>query len=322
MASGVKVLFLAGKGRSGGTLLASLLGQLPGFFNVGELNRLWDSGLLHNRRCGCGLPVQECASWSTILAGADRLLAGSGIAPLSAARIDLDQARVVRWPNIVRLLRAQPTALPRWPALDRYASAASAVYRAVADVTGARIVVDSSRLPIEPVALGLVPGVDVRTAHVVRDPRAVIYSWKRSRAFTDRDTGEDLPRFGAAFSATSWTARNFVVEVLGRRRPIATVHYDDMARDPASVLRRLADFVGERPGDMEFLKSSTAALVPTHSVGGNQVRVTSGAIAIELDEEWRSGISRSDRVVGTLLASPLLHRYGFPVRSRRAVSVD
>ena len=28
----VKVLFLAGKGRSGGTLLAALLGQLPGFF--------------------------------------------------------------------------------------------------------------------------------------------------------------------------------------------------------------------------------------------------------------------------------------------------
>ena len=54
----VKVLFLAGKGRSGGTLLASLLGQLPGFFNIGELNRLWDWGLVSNYRCGCGLPVQ------------------------------------------------------------------------------------------------------------------------------------------------------------------------------------------------------------------------------------------------------------------------
>ena len=42
----VKVLFLAGKGRSGGTLLAALLGQLPGFFNMGERDRLWDWGLV------------------------------------------------------------------------------------------------------------------------------------------------------------------------------------------------------------------------------------------------------------------------------------
>src|ERR1700675_5160761 len=83
----VKVLFLAGKGRSGGTLLASLLGQLPGFFNIGELNRLWDWGLVSNFRCGCGLPVQECPTWHAILEEADRL--EPGVAPLTTARIDL-----------------------------------------------------------------------------------------------------------------------------------------------------------------------------------------------------------------------------------------
>ena len=71
-------------------------------------------------------------------------------------------------------------------------------------VTGARVVVDSSRLPIEPVALGLVPGVDVRVAQVVRDPRAVVYSWKRSKITTDRDTGEYMPKFSASYSTTSW----------------------------------------------------------------------------------------------------------------------
>ena len=99
----VKVLFLAGKGRSGGTLLASLLGQLPGFFNIGELNRLWDWGLVSNFRCGCGLPVQECPTWHAILEEADRLLsdAGHDIAPIADARIDLAQAAVVRWPRVL-----------------------------------------------------------------------------------------------------------------------------------------------------------------------------------------------------------------------------
>jgi SAM-dependent methyltransferase len=311
----VKVLFLAGKGRSGGTLLASLLGQIPGFFNAGELNRLWDSGLEHNRRCGCGRPVQECETWVPVLAAADKLLEGTGIAPLATARIDLAQASVVRWPRALRLLRMKPERKKRWKDLDRYTTASSAVYRAIAEVTGARVVVDSSRLPFEPIGLGLVPDTDVHMAQVVRDPRAVVYSWKRKRAFTDRE-GEDLPRFGAAFSTTSWLVRNIVVEIIGRRRRIDIVQYDEMARDPAAVLRRLAAFVDEPAGDLAFLTSATATLEPTHSVGGNPVRMQSGAIEIKPDEEWRSKIERRDRFVATLLALPLLRRYGLPVRSR------
>ena len=315
MTEDVKVLFLAGKGRSGGTLLANLLGQVPGFCNVGELNRLWDSGLVHNHRCGCGLPVQECATWSAILDEADALLAGTGLVPLATARIDVDQAAVVRWPRLLRLLRSRVDSRDRWTALERYTTATAAVYGGIASVTGARVVVDSSRLPFEPVALGLVPGADARIGHVVRDPRAVVFSWKRSRLFTDRDTGEHLPRFGAAFSTSSWLARNMVVEVLRRRRPSLRVSYDELAREPAKVLRELADFVGEPAGDLGFLTSATATLVPTHSVGGNPVRMVSGAVAITPDDEWRHGISARDRTVTTAIALPLLHRYGFPVRS-------
>ena len=315
MADDVKVLFLGGKGRSGGTLLANLMGQIPGFCNVGELNRLWDSGLVHNHRCGCGLAVQECPTWTAILDEADSMLRGTALAPLATARIDLDQSAVVRWPRLARLLLAKPETRDRWKSLDRYTTATSAVYRSIAKVTGARVVVDSSRLPFEPVALGLVPGVDLRIGHVVRDPRAVVFSWKRARAFTDRDTGEELPRFGAAFSTTSWFARNVIVEVLRRRRPSITVSYDVLARDPAKVMRELADLMDEPAGDLRFLSSEAATLVPTHSVGGNPVRMISGAVVIQPDEEWRHGISARDRWVSTALALPLLHRYGFPVRA-------
>ena len=310
----VKVLFLAGKGRSGGTLLASLLGQLPGFFNIGELNRLWDWGLVSNFKCGCGLPVQECPTWHSILEAADGLLSGRGIAPLTTARIDLAQAAVVRWPRVLQLLRARPGQTD-WPELDRYTAASSAVYRSIAHLTGARVVVDSSRLPIEPVALGLVPDVDARVAQVIRDPRAVVYSWKRSKPTTDRDNVEYMPKFSASFSTSSWLARNLVVEAIRRRGPVEVVQYDEMARDPAAVLRQLADFVGEPAGDLAFLTSATATIAPTHSVGGNPIRMTSGAIKIEPDVEWQHDIARRDRAVATAIALPLLHRYGLPVRS-------
>jgi hypothetical protein len=303
----VKVLFVAGKGRSGGTLLAGLLGQLPGFFSVGELNRLWDWGLDQNYRCGCGEPVRKCETWAAILADAD-----SGLAD---AQIDRLQAAVVRWPNLPRLLLTSPSRRARWHDLEQYTNASSAVYRSIGRVTGARVVVDSSRLPFEPVALGLVPGVDVYIAQLVRDPRAVVYSWKRSKPMTDREADEYMPRYGAAFSTTSWTARNLVVEAVRRRSGGLTVQYDALARDPARVLRELAAFVGEPAGDLAFLTSGTALLAPTHSVGGNPVRMTSGSVDITPDDEWKAAMPARDRVVSTALALPLLHRYGFPVRA-------
>ena len=131
---------------------------------------------------------------------------------------------------------------------------------AIAKVTGARVIVDSSRPPFEPVALGLVPSVDVHIADLIRDPRAVVYSWKRVRKLTDRDTGEEFPRYSAAFSTASWTIRNLVVEMIRRRNPVSVVRYDTLASDPAGTLQRLADFVGEPAGDLGFLKWAAPTL--------------------------------------------------------------
>jgi hypothetical protein len=316
----VKVLYIAGKGRSGSTLLASLLGQLPGFFNAAEVNFLWDWGLVENYKCGCGVPLQQCPTWRAVLDEADAPLAGTDIPPIAAARVDRDQAAVVRWPKTLQLLRAKPGRHASWARLDRYTAAVAAVYRAIVRVTGARVIVDSSKKPIEPVALGLVEGVELYLSHIVRDPRAVVYSWQRSRVYSDREGDEYMPRFSASFTTASWLTRNLLVEVIGRRRPVELVRYDDMARDPAEVLRRLAGFVGEPAGDLEFLTSDAATLAPTHSVGGNPVRMSSGAIKIAPDDEWRSQLAPRKRFVSTAIALPLLHRYGLAVRSGGAAA--
>ena len=53
----------AGSGRSGSTLITTVLGQLDGCFAAGELRYLWQRGMVDNRPCGCGAPfVTSCAS--------------------------------------------------------------------------------------------------------------------------------------------------------------------------------------------------------------------------------------------------------------------
>src|SRR5262245_18916217 len=60
------VVFIAGFGRSGSTLLAQVFGELPGFVSVGELRHLWLRGAAENQLCGCGTPFQECSFWKSV----------------------------------------------------------------------------------------------------------------------------------------------------------------------------------------------------------------------------------------------------------------
>src|SRR5205085_9377274 len=97
----VRVLLIAGSGRSGSTLLANLLGSVPGVFSAGEMRYLFDRGLRDNRLCGCGVPFRECPVWTRILTAAGR---GDDAAVAAA-----------RWGRIRRLHRlvaASPGRLP------------------------------------------------------------------------------------------------------------------------------------------------------------------------------------------------------------------
>src|SRR5262252_2040072 len=61
----IKVLYIAGWDRSGSTILDRTLGQLPGFFSVGELVHLWEGG---NSQvlCECGRSLKDCAIWHQV----------------------------------------------------------------------------------------------------------------------------------------------------------------------------------------------------------------------------------------------------------------
>lgn len=64
----IKVLYIAGWGRSGSTILARILGQIEGFFHGGELRTIWKDGFKPNGICGCGEKVFSCPVWTSIFA--------------------------------------------------------------------------------------------------------------------------------------------------------------------------------------------------------------------------------------------------------------
>lgn len=307
----VHVLYLAGSGRSGSTVVTTLLGQLPGFFAAGELRYLWSRGVQEDHVCGCGEPFGACPVWTAVMARTDPR--GRGDAAGIGRRL-LQRLRVLRVPLMLGRRALGRPAVPRHPDDEVIAS----LYRALADATGARVIVDSSKLPPYGLLLSRLPGVQVHVLHVVRDPRATAFSWMRSKASRDRDDETLMPRQRPVKSSLLWLLWNLLTALAWRAGDarVSRFRYEDFVRSPREVLTPVLRSLGADPSDLPFLDEHTVRLAPTHAVAGNPNRRDSGAVRLRPDLEWQNAMRTRDRLLVTALTCPGLLRFGYPVGAR------
>lgn len=303
----LKVLFIAGTGRSGSTLLANLLGQLPGFFCGGELRYVWERGVIQNRRCGCGQPFNSCPEWQAIVHGP------LGPAQRDWASFSARQERRLRARALPRTLASRPG---NASTLDELEEVVRSLYTSVRSRTGCRVLVDSSKLPSYAMVLEACPELDVRILHLVRDPRAVAFSWLRSRELTDVPGRVFMPQRRPIQSTLDWMLWNGTAEILWSRRSprYLRVRYEDLVDDPPAVLQAIATLLDEPAPTTELVRSGFADLRPTHSVAGNPGRMQTGRLAIRPDSAWVEGLEKRHRQLVTALAGPMIRHYGYPLR--------
>ena len=307
MSGGPSVLFVAGAGRSGSTLLGTMCGQIDGFADVGELRHIWGRGLLANELCGCGRPFRRCPFWTEVIEAAF----GSFDAAAPARRRELQRSVDRMW-RIPQLRAARGGSRFAARAMT-YAEAIRRLYAAVAATSGARVVVDSSKSPSHVFVANLARELDVRVAHLVRDPRAVAFSWRRVRVRPEVAGGrESMPRIPAAWAAFEWDVMNAAARntrTLGL--PYALLRYEDLVARPGPELARTLSELGLGSPELAFIRDDRVRLGPTHSVAGNPSRFVLGSVHLHPDLEWEDAMKRRDRLVVTALTWPLLGAYAY-----------
>jgi hypothetical protein len=312
----VRVLFISGFGRSGSTILGQILDGVPEMVHVGELNFLWDHNVLKNRQCGCGLPFSDCPFWQDVMG---RAFGGSdAIDAMEMVRL---QQLGTRTRHAIALLT--PIARQRLVArLQPLIEANEQLYRAIREVSGAQVVVDSSKLPPYGYLQGQAPGVDLRCVHLVRDPRATAYSWsRRSGGGDDADSPFAwLPRVGPVHSAMTWSVWNVVTELLwrGDRARYLRVRYEDFVADPRAWSARVAAIAGVPDATLPFVDDRTIEVGVAHTVAGNPNRFATGAVTIRSDDEWRRKFPRRDQLGVVGLTLPVFTRYRYAWGSGRS----
>jgi hypothetical protein len=303
----VRLLYVGGVHRSGSTLADMMIGQLPGHVGVGELYFLWSDGPKHNVACACGQPFSDCPFWRAV---GDRAYGGWSES-LADEMLRL-QDEVDRTALIPKLLSpSENTAFAA--ARRRYTGRLAELYRAIAEVSGKDVVVDSSKRPSLAFALRREPGVNLAVAHVVRDPRGVAYSW--SKVVPDSATYKgEMPRWSTATVSRRWITVNAAVAGLGRLGvPSVRVRYEDLVTRPAEELRRIAALHGSSAAsdDLPFLADGGIRPAATHTIAGSRIRHSTGLMALRLDEEWRSRLPARDRRFVSLATSVSRWRYGY-----------
>jgi hypothetical protein len=280
------VLFIAGLGRSGSTLLARLLGGVPGVFNAGECVLYLFTPDMYERRipCSCSLTAENCPFWGEI------------------ARTVTDSERIAGR-QILRIRRMLPFGKDGNDPLQLRRRVAG-IYADVAERSGAELIVDSSKHPS--IAQMTSKAGDVRThvLHLVRDPRAVVASRLQPKSY--------LRAINPGLTAARWDGFNVASEGLrGQADSYRRVRYEDFIAEPAETLKSSLQDLMELPADLSFLQGRTARLGPQHALAGNPDKLQGDVLEIR---ESSYALPTWLHWMTTAITLPLLRRYGYPLR--------
>ena len=303
--SKVRVVYVAGSGHTGSTLLAMLLDSHPAIVSVGEIavkpkiRRRGDDGRQH---CSCGATIADCGFWQRLF----RRVREDGF-DLGPGRWTNDYRSEQRW---LRRLFAHDSAyrpvrrFQQWAADHLPVHAATlrqtdrvnvSFMRAALEVAGAQVFCDTTKQSMRMRRLLRIPELDVKVITLVRDVRGYVASAKR-RGHSVRH------------AASTWLADQELIGEMTRSMPDDRrflLKYEDLCGDLIPTLQRLYAFCG-----VEDFNPGTVVTSKNHHVLGNSMRLR-GSIHVRLDETWRAALTQQEQDDILAISGRLNRSFGY-----------
>lgn len=304
--SRLKVVYIIGYVRSGSTILDTILGNHPQIESVGELANLHRSGWVNNEYCACGKVANECLFWNDVKAAWAELGGFREVRDYIALQARFERIR--KWPRLL-LERIKPT-----KSFEAYARQTELLFRAIQQVSKKPILVDSSKIPLRGLALGMIPGVDLHYVHLIRDGRGVAWSLAKSfRANRSAGIQHDLASKPIWRTALTWFIINIQDEVICRlsgKRKTVRIRYEDLTEKPDQVLTTIGQLMDLDLTPLKDKLINNETLDIGHTIAGNRLRMAK-KIKLRLDTEWYEKMPSKDKRLFWLLCGSLMRCYGY-----------
>ncbi len=115
---------------------------------------------------------------------------------------------------------------------NQYVENLSKVYDAIQNLTGCKVIVDASKFPSYAQILQTINSIDLYILHLVRDSRAVAFSWQKENRSGNKNT---FGRMGQIKSSTIWFFWNLGGEFMRQRQRqgrYLRIRYEDLIENP------------------------------------------------------------------------------------------
>mgnify|MGYP001201314708 CR=1 FL=1 len=300
MAKKIKIVYIAGSGRCGSTVLGQMLGELHGFVNIGEGRYLFTEQMRRKGiPCGCGASVDKCSFWGSI---------AQNISPKTISSIT-KWGRAKYFPALL-LLRSLNMPLP-FHQLRESVSEIEQIYKAIALQSGAQVIVDGSKHPTYGLLLTLSGAFDVYVVHLVRSAYAVAASWSRPKDY--------LKERSPAQVTLQWNVYNTFAPLVTRSKDrYMCILWESFLSNPEFYLKQICEFLGESIDVLQGLKRRDALSFYVdiqHVLSGNPGKLKTKRIIELQHSDWY--LSKRRRAMVTLFAWPLLLKYNYLTTNKK-----
>lgn len=289
-----ELIYITGSGRSGSTLLERMLHSSPEVFALGEFHCLWRMAT-EAIACSCGRTFACDPFWQ-------RVCARAGLDAVMIDELRGLEARISRTSFVARH-RFSLQRLRSDAQVARFLDLQHRLFSAIAEETGARVLVDSSKAG--PRAWLLATDPRVRVIHLYRDPVEVLASW-RSRKF-DPGLGTDMQRPPIRTALGDWWKAEQFARLLGARRLVARIDYARLCSVPRHQFEAMAGELGlSAPLAPQWIApDSFAQRSDYHSLNGNPDRFDRGPVKVQRRQVQWNGVPKIERPAIRMVAGVL-----------------
>lgn len=310
----IHVIYIAGYGRSGSTLLERLLAAGTGIFGAGELHYVPRKMQDRSSRCGCGNPLSSCRFWNRVFARVQHLNGDSnGLLSLLRSHESIKGAtkRILESGSLFHA---------------KYRRFNTELFEAIRKHTedSVRYIVDSSKTArkafFRPMGLHACDRIRLKLIHLTRDPRACLWSNMRD----DRDGVEHLTRRNEPVqtlfrhpvlrTGLHWPISNtspHLCQMRCQSHQYIRIKYEDYTSEPIKTLSRLEEFLDHSLTDVKELVRRDQPLPNAHQVAGNRLRYKNPLRLHADPESWKQHITSGQSALFDLCGGLFRHLYGY-----------
>lgn len=251
----IKLIYILGAGRSGTTILATVLGNADQITTLGEMHQFFDH-LSGKKNCSCGKALSRCNQfWSEIYDQIPDQIKES-INEINDFNIKMEKHKNIPL-FILNIVNKNN--------FKRYIKVQEKIFHIIKDNVRTEYLLDSAKYIARGLLLNKSNEIEIKFIYVVRDVRGVANSFKK-KVQTSK---------GPISSLLYYNLINIFGEIVYRlisKDKIKKIKYEDFVSDPIEQLCILEKYLNIDLGSIKHHILNNDYFIIPHIIGGNRIR--------------------------------------------------